>query len=269
MSAMKSTVSFKKFNESAKAPKETKPNQKDLTKTEFKDDKKKSELKRLNVSDKTKQVKPKESMKKFYSKQKFDKQVVERNDFAPEGPDGYNDPLSDQDRQDQLNNMNQTTNPVAEGSVRILTFAQFLNEAEDFQQQFMPQTDATDVDSEDDTDLGIPAAQEPEATDDEDAPEVEDDWNMPEEPGEDYDSDSNFTEPAEEGPEDEVSGNTSQLASLNDQITDLLKKYQSGELTIQQYKEQASPLLAQRKDLQAKLDQAFNITMNGDEDTDF
>jgi hypothetical protein len=45
----------------------------------------------------------------------------------------------------------------------------------------------------------------------------------------------------------------------------MLKQFQDGQLNVQQYKEKASPLLAQRKDLEAKLDKTFNMSLSDDD----
>lgn len=230
---MKSTVSFKKGTEKKSTDK------KDAKKPPFFDKFKKKD------DDKTK---------------KKSKSIKENDSFASE--------LGDQDAQKQKEALNVTTNPVAEG-VRILTFEQFLNEAEDFQNMYAPApTDSENEPAEEENHDDLPSA---EGTEDgiehegDDEPETEDDWNIPDDNGTDLDSEPTAIDGSEG---DSVSSDTDQLTSLNKQIADLLSSYKNGSLTIDSYKEKASPLLAQRKELQGKLDKAFNMSLTGEEHDD-
>lgn len=260
-------VTFRKVTES-KIPKEPKPNEKDLnrktSKGTFTNDL--LETPKKKVANKSQDLIP-----KTLRSQKNAKQVVERNDFAPQGPDGFDEPLEDTDRQAQLDAMNQTTNPVAENRIVILSFEAFLNEADDFKSQFAP----TNIDGgsemppderEDDSDM--PVAEEPAENDDnneEDDDSKDNDWYM-------SDNGSEGDEPAQPGAPEDISGDAdyatqSQLTSINDQLSGMLKDYRGGRLNVQQYKDKASPLLKQRKDLQAKMDQIFNMSLSGEDET--
>lgn len=258
-------VTFRKVTES-KIPKEPKPNEKDLNKKEFKG---KFTNEPLENPKKKVATDPKDSISNKLRKQKGAKQVVERNDFAPEGPDGFDD-LGDQNRQAQLDALNQTTNPVAEGRIVILSFEDFLNEAEDFKSQFAP----TNIDGgtetqaqEDDDDSDVPTPEEqPQEGDNEEGPDddsKDNDWYLGDQtPSED---EGPVGEPEEQ--HDDTDATQTELTSINAQLTDMLKDYKDGKLNVQQYKEKASPLLKQRKDLQAKMDQVFNMSLSGEDET--
>ena len=254
-------VTFRKVNES-KIPKEPKPNEKDLNKKTTKGEFTKDSLK---VTDKKIANTAKDLIPKKLRTQKSAKQVVESNDFIPEGPDGLNDDLSDKDRQIQLAATHNTENPVAENHVHILSFEQFINEAEDFQAQFAPGDAEAQAQAEADDDSDISTAESPEEDDDADGTELENDdsWYMDGNDEGDEDGEAGIGEPEEDG--DDMYAIQAKLSSINGQITDMLKQFQDGQLNVQQYKEKASPLLAQRKDLQAKLDQTFNMSLGGEE----
>lgn len=171
---------------------------------------------------------------------------------------------------------------VNEGS-GILSFKQFLNESEEFQDQFSPESE---FENEEDTDgeiIPLEGSEEETHTDEEiraahDGTET-----------------SEFDEDGEEGFEDEGAsdnwdGNSSdagmdmddepvipkrgaskiekinnELMSVNNEIGSLLDQYKSDN-DIQSYKKNASPLLAKRKELQAKLDAAFNVGGQGEDE---
>lgn len=262
-------VTFRKVTES-KIPKESKPNEKDLnkktTKGTFSND-------ILKTSDKKIANTPKDTMPKTLRNQKSAKQVVERNDFIPQGPAGLNDELEDKDRQIQLAATHNTENPVAESGIIILSFDDFVNEADDFKAQFEPvdaeggsQFNASLGTEDDDDDVSSSEAPEENEDDDNETEDANDDsWYM----GDEGTEDENEPDVINTGGDETNIDNTQEeLNSVNAQITQYLKDYKDGNLNIQQYKEKVSPLLSTRKELQAKMDQVFNMSLDGDGEED-
>lgn len=166
--------------------------------------------------------------------------------------------------------------PVSE--VLVLSFSEFLNEDATFQDQFSnpksEEDDTYDTTSSDPTLSDGTEGQEDNSPEDDSGDDGNfdsnttdaDNWGKPE-----PDSSSDIDDGPKPG---EISKRPSKLeklntslSAINTKIATYLTKYKAGELSIEQYKDTASPLLAQRKQLQSQLDSYFNVSMTGDEDS--
>lgn len=167
----------------------------------------------------------------------------------------------------------------------IMSYKQFINESDDFQEKYEPGqfvVDNDDEDSEDEKfhddvdleDANMGGGSDDFATEDsgmeedteddltEETPE-EDDWNT----GDD-DTDMMEEEPTTVSPSRGMSSaekTNNELMNINVEIGKLLDTYKA-DSDVQKYKREASPLLAKRKELQAKLDSVFNLGMEEDEE---
>lgn len=163
-------------------------------------------------------------------------------------------------------------NTVGIDEVKILTFEQFMNEDEDFKDKFSTEIPNQDEDGgyvTNDNDTNEPSASaEPTGDEeDEDAPEVKDSWNLPDEGGEDFDAEPAAGDvPTEVPGQSRIEKTNQALTQVTAKIGELLDNYKAGGMSIEQYKNAASPYLAQRKELQAKMDKYFNVGMSDDDD---
>ena len=157
----------------------------------------------------------------------------------------------------------------------VFSFKQFINESEDFQNKFDPsnfenedkESEINSMGSDDDDD-----SDEQEHSDDE-LMDAHDGSGKDEFGEEDFDDDdSDFEDTGDSGLGDTTSSKSggskvdkinNELMDVNNEIGRMLDQYTS-DRDIATYKKNASPLLAKRKELQAKLDSAFNIGVGQD-----
>jgi hypothetical protein len=176
------------------------------------------------------------------------------------------------DHKDKKKDKKNKKETVSEGKVNILKFSDFLNESEDFQNQFIPGQGGEKDEEEEELMLDGPEDEADDIEDDEEGLAGDEDetdtWNI----GDEFDSDEDsepesITDepglPKKDG--SKIGKLNSELASVNLEIGKLLDRYKA-DRDIESYKMEAGPFLAKRKELQAQMDKMMNIGLEDEED---